>query len=164
VVVFCTSLKQAEDLSGMVPNSEWVSGETSDKERARIINGFKDGSIKTVFNVGVLTTGFDHPALDCIVLLRPTRSIALYYQMLGRGVRIAPGKTVCRVIDLTSTIKNLGKIETIKLISGKETESGKYELISETGSWHNRQLYEWVEPMNKFKKKKKGFLDFSPYD
>lgn len=159
VLVFCTSVEQAQDLSLMVPNSACVYGETPLKERDRIIEGFKSNTIKTVFNVGVLTTGFDHPELDCIVLLRPTRSIALYYQMLGRGVRIAPGKTKCKVIDLTSTVKHLGPIESIKLIPGKESESGKYELVSATGSWHNKKLYEFVHGMKRTSQPKDVYSD-----
>jgi DNA repair protein RadD len=137
VLVFCSSVGQAERLQQEWPESEVVTAKSSKKERERIINGFKDGSIQTVFNVGVLTTGFDHPSLDCIILMRPTRSIGLYYQMLGRGVRQAPGKEHCKIIDLTSTVKNMGRIETIKL----EKVEGKWELLSETGSWHNKELY-----------------------
>lgn len=140
VLVFCSSVGQAEKLQQEYEGSEVVTSATNKKDRERIINGFKDGSIQTVFNVGVLTTGFDHPGLDCIVLLRPTRSIALYYQMLGRGVRKADGKTTCKVIDLTSTVKNLGRIETIKL----EKIDGKWELTSEAGSWHNQELYKYT--------------------
>lgn len=88
--------------------------------------------------------GFDHPSLDCVILLRPTRSIGLYYQMLGRGLRIAPGKKSCKIIDMTSTVKNLGKVETIRL----EKIAGKWELLSETEngveSWHNRELFSFM--------------------
>lgn len=138
VLVFCTSVRQAEQLSEETECSAVVSSKTKARERDQIIQGFKDGEIKCVFNVGVLTTGFDHPSLDCIVLLRPTRSIALYYQMIGRGVRKSPGKTTCKVIDMTSTVKYLGRVETIKLV-----KRDKWELESETGSWHNVELFRW---------------------
>ena len=138
-LVFCSSVRQAERLAGIVEGAKCVSAKTPKKERDKIVKDFKDGSLKVVFNVGVLSIGFDHPALDCIILLRPTRSIGLYYQMLGRGVRIAPGKTSCKVIDLTSTVKNMGRIETIKLIRRE-----KWELESETGSWHNKELYRYT--------------------
>ena len=139
VLVFNSSVSQAHRFSELVPNSAAVSAKTPKKERDRIISEFKAGNIKAVFNVGVLTTGFDHPALDCIVLLRPTRSIALYYQMLGRGVRIFPGKTGCKVIDLTSTVKNMGRVETIKLV-----KRDKWELESETSpNWHGAHLYSY---------------------
>ena len=138
VLVFCSSVGQAEKLAMEVSGAAVVSAKTPARQRNKIIKDFKDGTIKTVFNVGVLTTGFDHPSLDCIVLLRPTKSIGLYYQMIGRGVRIAPGKEFCRVIDLTSTVKNMGRVETIKLVKRQ-----KWELESETGSWHGTPLYSY---------------------
>lgn len=137
VLVFCSSVDQAERLRNLVPGSGVVTAKTSKKTREKLIQDFRQGTIKTVFNVGVLTTGFDFPELDGIVLLRPTRSIGLYYQMLGRGVRKAPSKLGCRVIDLTGTVKSLGRIETIRL----EKVNGSWELVSETGYWHDKPLY-----------------------
>jgi len=145
VLVFCSSVKQAEELSQQVKGSACVSASTPKKERKGIIDGFRSGEIKTVMNVGILTTGFNFPSLSFIILLRPTRSIALYYQMLGRGMRIFPGKDFCRVLDLTGTVKSLGRVETVKLIKRE-----KFELESEKGSWHNEPLYSYV-----FKRKEK---------
>lgn len=139
VLVFCSSVEQAEGLSEIVDGSAVVSAKTSKAERERIVEEFRSGAIQTVFNVGVFTTGFDFPELDGIVLLRPTKSIGLFYQMLGRGVRKVDGKKPCRVIDLSGTVKEIGRIETIKLIRRE-----KWELESECGSWHNRVLYETV--------------------
>lgn len=136
VLVFCSSIEQAEHLKSLVPDSEVVTSKTSKKERGRRIEDFRTGKVKTMFNVGVLTTGFDFPELDGIVLLRPTRSIGLYYQMLGRGVRKADGKDYCKVIDLTGTVTELGRIETIKLVKRQG-----WELMSETGYWHNEPMY-----------------------
>ena len=136
VLVFCSSVAQAQRLCSLVPGSRIVSAKTKKKERTEIVEGFRNQKIHTVFNVGVLTIGFDHPSLDCVVLLRPTRSIGLYYQMLGRGVRQYPGKKFCRVIDMTGTVKALGRIETIKLV-----KRDQWELESEKGSWHKRPLY-----------------------
>lgn len=138
VLVFCSSITQAQKYADLTPNSACVHSKISKGERERIINEFKDGMIKTVFNVGVLTTGFDHPALDCIILIRPTRSLLLYYQMLGRGVRIAEGKTHCTVIEFSGSLKAMGKISTIKL-----SKPYLWELTTETGSWHNRPLYKY---------------------
>ena len=143
VLVFCTSVRQAEWLAGIVPGSAVVSAKTPKKERERVVSGFKSGAIQTVFNVGVFTIGFDHPTLGAIVLLRPTRSIALYYQMVGRGVRTAQGKKTCYVVDMSGTVKSLGRIETIKLVKRE-----KWELESEKGSWHNRILYSFEIKQN----------------
>lgn len=137
VLVFCNSISQSERLNGYFENSEAVSSKSKPDERKRIINGFKDGSIKIVFNVGVLTTGFDMPSLDCIVLLRPTRSVALYYQMLGRGVRLCEGKTHCTVIDYSDSVKKIGRLETIKL----DKVGGLWDIVTETQNWHGVELY-----------------------
>jgi DNA repair protein RadD len=142
ILVFCTSVEQAQTLQQKFKDySAVVTAKTPKKERGQIIADFRSGKVPIVFNVGVLTIGFDHPELDCIVLLRPTHSIALYYQMAGRGVRNAPGKTACKIIDLSSNVKNLGRIETIRL----EKIDGKWELLSETGSWHGKELYSFVK-------------------
>lgn len=138
LLVFCSTISQADWLSQEFPFSAYVTSKSSEEERSKVIEGFKNGDIKIVFNVGVLTTGFDFPALDCIVLLRPTQSIALYYQMLGRGVRISEGKEFCQVIDFTNTVAKIGKIETIEL----QKINNKWEIITETASdWHGKELY-----------------------
>jgi len=137
VLVFCSSVEQAMRLQVVLKGSAVVSANTNKKERERIIAGFKNGTIKTVFNVSCLTTGFDHPALDCIILLRPTRSIGLYCQMLGRGVRIAEGKTTCKIIDFTGTIKSLGRMEMIHA----GYSNGKWDIITEKGAFHDKILY-----------------------
>lgn len=136
VLVFCSSIEQATRLSTLVENSTVVTSLNNKKSREKIVKDFREGKTKTVFNVGVLTTGFDFPELDGIVLLRPTKSIGLYCQMLGRGVRPSEGKENCKVIDLTSTVKTLGRVETVAL-----KKYDKWELVSETGSWNNKPLY-----------------------
>jgi len=138
VLVFCSSVKQAEKLAGLL-NGSVVSAKTKTDERDDIVERFRNGEIKIIFNVGIFVLGFNYPALDCIVLLRPTRSIGLYTQAIGRGLRIAEGKKNCKVIDLTSTIKNLGRVETIRV-----EKQDKWEIISETGSWHNKELYNFT--------------------
>ena len=75
---------------------------------------FKSGRIKVVANVGVLTTGFDFPELDTIVLARPTRSLSLYYQMIGRGIRPCPNK-VNWVVDLCENFNRFGRVDDLKL-------------------------------------------------
>lgn len=147
ILVFCPSVASATKYAQATPGSASVHAKTPPKERAKIISDFKEGIVPIVFNMGVLTTGFDHPALDCIILARPTRSVGLYYQMLGRGVRPAPGKEHCAVIDFTSTVREIGRIESIRL---DKDETGKWELYADSGRWHNRMLYSWKKeaPIN----------------
>jgi DNA repair protein RadD len=136
VLVFCISVEQAHRFKEVVKGAEVVSARTNAKERKRIVDGFKAGTIQTVFNVGCFTTGFDHPQLDAIICVRPTNSIRLWVQMVGRGVRIAEGKEFCRVIDFSGNLKRFGRVETVKLV-----KRGMWELESETcTNWHCKVL------------------------
>ena len=71
---------------------------------------FKAGEIKVVANVGVLTTGFDYPELDTVIMARPTMSLSLYYQVIGRAIRPFPGKEPW-FIDLCGNIKLSGRLK-----------------------------------------------------
>lgn len=84
----------------------------SDAERDRRIEDFKSFKLKCVVNNNVLTTGFDHPGLDCIGMMRPTLSPGLWVQMLGRGTRVSvdTGKRDCLVLDFAGNTRNLGPI------------------------------------------------------
>lgn len=108
-----------------------VSAETPRDDRERIIADFKSGAIKCVVNVACLTTGFDFPELDCVILGRPTRSVALYYQMTGRGIRPAPGKAGCTLIDLCDNVRRFGRIETFDLYD--QNGNGMWRLRSNAG-------------------------------
>lgn len=139
VLVFCSNVDQCRALSSVIKGSAMVLGETPKKEREEIVKKFKSGEIQTIFNYGTLTTGFDKPDLDCVVLLRPTRSLPLYNQMIGRLSRIAPGKTKGTVIDLTGTCEKLGGIESFELYRNSE---GKVDLKTEKcENWHSKVLF-----------------------
>lgn len=64
-----------------------------------LIEDFKAQRFRYLVNVAVLTTGFDAPHVDLIAILRPTESVSLYQQIVGRGLRLAPGKTDCLILD-----------------------------------------------------------------
>lgn len=143
-LVFCASVAQAEELSGKIEGSCVVSAKTEKKLRDRIVKDFKSGLIRVVFNVECLTTGFDFPSLDCVVVLRPTNSIRLHVQMLGRGVRRAEGKKTCDIVDMVGNVKTLGKIETVKV---QKLETG-WDIVSNTGTWHGKELYSYTYQLN----------------
>lgn len=115
ILVFVSSVEDAKELSSY-PRSAYVSGETPKKEREEIISKFKQGELRVLFNVGVLTTGFDYPDIDCLILARSTASVALYYQMIGRAVRISETKRDALVIDLGGNVERFGKVEDIKFL------------------------------------------------
>ena len=81
--------------------------DTPGKERDQLIESFKQQKIKYLVNVSVLTTGFDAPHVDLIAILRPTESVSLYQQIVGRGLRLAPEKEDCLVIDFAGNRYNL---------------------------------------------------------
>lgn len=101
-IVFCASLKHAEELTQdflqLGVNAAFVSGQSSDRDA--IIQTFREGDIQVLSNFGVLTEGFDDPSVECVLLARPTTSPLVYSQCLGRGLRTYPGKTSCTVIDI----------------------------------------------------------------
>jgi len=116
ILVFTRFVAEAEELSNYFNGlSEMVSAQTPKKEREEILNDFRSGDIRVVTNVGVLTTGFDFPELSTIVLARPTMSLALYYQMIGRAMRPHESKTSAWIVDLCQTYKRFGKVESLQL-------------------------------------------------
>jgi DNA repair protein RadD len=111
VLVFCAFIYEAERVVQAVPGSVIITGETPKKERERIIGDFKSGKIKVVVNVKTLTTGFDYPELETVVVARPTLSLSLYYQMIGRVLRPHVNKEFGMVVDMCGNIPIFGKVE-----------------------------------------------------
>ena len=101
VMIFAATVDHAREIIGYLPSddSALIIGDTPVKERDQLINAFKQQQLKFLVNVSVLTTGFDAPHVDLIAILRPTESVSLYQQIAGRGLRLAPGKKECLIID-----------------------------------------------------------------
>lgn len=153
-LVFCSSIRQANRtkaiLDSMDINSAVVTGKTPKAEREKLVAAFKNGSLRHLINVGVFTTGFDVPELDSIVLARPTMSLALYYQMIGRGVRKDPNNPnkILTVYDLAGCVERLGRVETIKLAK----EEGYKDMVeSEVGKMTDTPLFTFKVKSTKFK-------------
>jgi len=103
VIIFTSSVRHAKEILKELPPNDAgiVLGDTNSDERDQIITLFKSRKIKFLVNVSVLTTGFDAPHVDLIAILRPTESVSLYQQIVGRGLRLSEGKTDCLVLDYT---------------------------------------------------------------
>ena len=91
-----------------------VTGADGMTERAEKIERFRRGDYKCLINVNVLTTGFNVPHVDLVALVRATESAGLYVQIVGRGTRIAPGKTDCLVLDYGDNVMRHGFIDKVK--------------------------------------------------
>lgn len=119
ILAFVPSVQDAKDLSERYPNSAVIYGDMDKQERADVIARFRAGQIRVIFNVRVLSTGFDYTGIDCIVFGISTASIALYYQIVGRGTRIDPQKRDCLICDLGGNVQRFGKVEDIVFEQGK---------------------------------------------
>jgi DNA repair protein RadD len=158
ILIFTTSIEEAETISDKlsiagIASSE-VSSHNSKKERVDIIQKFRRGDLRVVVNVGILTTGFDFPELDCVIGARPTMSLGLYYQMLGRGVRPAPGKDSWDYHDLCGNVKAFGKVDDY-VIDGRgaqtSLESAGTTLIEGYNKTKTYTGGNWVVPFGKYK-------------
>lgn len=129
LLIFCSLISEAEQVRKGIPGSVVITGETESKKRAKILADFKSGVIKCVINVGVLAVGFDFPELEALLLARSTMSLALYYQIVGRVMRIHPDKISAWVVDLGGNINFFGKIETMQIL---KNEKGLY-YVSNNG-------------------------------
>ncbi|KGJ90125.1 DEAD/DEAH box helicase [Colwellia psychrerythraea] len=103
VMVFAATVEHAKEVFSYLPAqlSALITGATDNTERDKLIKAFKRKEIKYLVNVSVLTTGFDAPHVDMIAILRPTQSVSLYQQIIGRGLRLSDNKKDCLVIDYT---------------------------------------------------------------
>lgn len=145
VLIFCASVDHCRHVAERIEyysgkECAAVTGSTSAAERAEIIARFRGEQVpddffsykkplKFLANVNVLTTGFDAPNTDCVVLLRPTNSAGLLVQMVGRGTRLAPEKSNCLVLDYGGNIMRHGPIDMIEI---KEKREGKGEAPAKT--------------------------------
>lgn len=125
VLIFAAGVQHAlhvqRVLGEMGHECGFVCGDTLPFERAEFLKNFKDGALKYLVNVNVLTTGFDAPNIDCVALLRPTNSPGLYYQMVGRGFRLDASKDNCLVLDFGGNILRHGPVDALEI---KDRSSG----------------------------------------
>lgn len=106
-----------------------VTGDTDQASRDKIMRYFTNGEIKFLFNVGVATTGFDAPNVDCVVLLRATKSPGLYYQMCGRGLRKSPKKKDCLLLDFGGNVRRHGPIDLLNDRNKKPSSTSRDEGV-----------------------------------
>ncbi len=128
-LIFASGVRHGQHVASVLAEKHgiecgFVCGDTSGGQRAELLARFRgvpsDGlfersPLKYLCNVNVLTTGFDAPNVDCVALLRPTMSPGLYYQMVGRGFRLHPGKKDCLVLDFGGNVLRHGPVDQIRV-------------------------------------------------
>ncbi len=158
ILVFLPSVREAAIVAEKAGGA-YVSGKTKKKQREEILNAFKSGKIPFVSNVGVLTVGFDFPELDTVILGRPTMSLALYYQMIGRGVRPHPNKDKCVILDFVGNVKHFGRVEDLVI----KDEDGWGVFTQGNRLLTNRDIATISEMQPKKKKRQKGIMQFGQH-
>lgn len=127
-LVFAIGLKHAKQVMSELDKhgieAKCVFGNTPKEERTEIVESFRMGKLPALVNVGVLTTGFNAPRLDMMIIMRPTQSAALYVQMMGRGMRTFPGKENCLVLDYGENVERHGPINRVKPKKAEASEVG----------------------------------------
>jgi ATP-dependent helicase IRC3 len=108
-LVFCVDLAHVGGLTNTFRkhgiDARFVTGDTPKSERGERLDDFKAGKFPVLVNCGVFTEGTDIPNIDCILLARPTKSRNLLVQMIGRGMRLHPGKKDCHIIDMVASLE-----------------------------------------------------------
>lgn len=140
ILIFVPSVNEAIALQKKIKGSEAVYSGISDKDRDRILDDFKSLKLRVVINVNILSVGFDHPELDYIITARPTASMAVYYQQIGRGVRIHINKLNCLITDLSGNVSKFGILENLTFQEIEEYGWGMFNgenLLSGVPFWES---------------------------
>jgi len=117
-IAHCEAVKEEMVSQGLDVRS--IHSQLSDEENDTTLKDFKEGKFRYLVNVDILTTGFNEKAIDCICILRSTKSPGLYYQICGRGLRMHPSKENCLVLDFGGNILLHGPIDKIEIKKNKE--------------------------------------------
>jgi len=130
VLIFASGVRHGQHICRVMTERHkvecgFVCGETLPFERDEALRRFRAGDLKYLCNVNVLTTGFDAPNIDCVALVRPTLSPGLYYQMVGRGFRLHPGKTDCLILDFGGNVLRHGPVDQIRLSESSSNGNGE---------------------------------------
>ena len=126
-LVFASGIRHGQHIVEVLKSKHgiecgFVSGDTPAGARSAILGRFRAGELKYLCNMNVLTTGFDAPHIDCVALVRPTMSPGLYYQMVGRGFRLHPGKADCLVLDFGGNVLRHGPVDAIRVTTDDRGE------------------------------------------
>lgn len=127
-----TSQKFADILNGIGIRARHVDGLSDD--RKEILESFGKGEFQVLCNAMLLTEGYDEPSVDCVCILRPTKSQPLYAQMVGRGTRLHPGKTECVLLDFLWLHEKHSLIRPAHLVA-KSAEEAEYITEAIKKSW-----------------------------
>ena len=147
-VYLCRSIAHAEKIAKLIPEAQAIHSKLSEKELERRLTAFRQGTLHTITTVDVLNEGIDIPRIDNLIFLRPTRSLRILLQELGRGLRKAPDKDRVMVYDFVGNCDHLEMLFNLErkfkpqqnASTGKPTKQAMFELSIETPKFQERKL------------------------
>lgn len=148
-IVFAINIEHSKKITEAYLNNgitaEHLDGETPKEQRSAILRRFREGKTKVISNVGIITEGFDVPACECIQLVRPTKSLSLYLQMVGRGLRPSSDKEHAIILDHSNSVFTHGFPEQDRIWTLNGVKARKNRLVlykdRETGQeYEQREL------------------------
>lgn len=164
-LVFCVDVEHVKDLTATFRNNgvdaRYVTGNTAKRARSEVLDAFKAQEYPTLINCGVFTEGTDIPNIDCVLLARPTKSRNLLVQMIGRGMRLHPGKPNCHIIDMVASLKT-GVVTTPTLFGLDPAETVKEANFAQLEKLRQRKEAEAQEPAEKGLTEAEQILDQKP--
>lgn len=173
-LVFCVDLSHVTALTQKFRHygvdTRFVTGDTPDVERSQLLDGFKAGEFPVLINCGVFIEGTDIPNIDCVILARPTQSRNLLVQMIGRGMRLHPGKKNCHIIDMVSSLETgivstptLFGLDPNELVSGATMEDMQ-ELKDRKQEEKARELEAYSSSPHAGQSNRERNVTFTEYD
>jgi superfamily II DNA or RNA helicase len=147
-LIFCINVAHSKKISELLSKEKiscaHIDGSTNNTARNSILSSFREGEISCLCNCQLLTEGFDEPSIDGIILARPTKSRALFNQMIGRGLRIFPGKENCKIIDVVDNHRNLRGFNSL-ITDEKRNEITSFKGIKQVEEHVNWESFKLIE-------------------
>jgi DNA repair protein RadD len=135
--VYCPTVAAADRAALIIGamtgwSTEVLTSALDEEQRQAVLGRFMSGETRVLCSVDMLTTGFDHPALDCIVCLRPTLSSSLWVQMQGRGTRLHESKRNCLILDYVGNLIRLGGVDMMETYYREKGDADQLQQVPAT--------------------------------
>jgi superfamily II DNA or RNA helicase len=146
--------------------AELVHGGTPKDERRRLLQAYRDGAVQILCNAMVFTEGTDLPMTSCVVIARPTMSPSLFVQMVGRGLRLWPGKTDCVVLDVVGATNRHRLAAPVELFGeeGYDREDVIAEVVEDIDNAEEQELLDHALGLDELPAYRDGQLVSEPVD
>lgn len=149
-----------------------VDGSMNSEQRANILKDFSDERLRILINCSLLTEGWDEPSVDCIILARPTKSQTLYTQMVGRAIRLHPGKDDALVLDLTGSSEDKNLQTFTRLMTSQNAKNQEHqtsahskrrptpsEALEKQTMMTGESVTEWLQRLSDLEHQERTFVE-----